>query len=372
MRIGSIVSECVRDIESGTTHAVAMMLAVLCSGLLLGGYEAVGVVGLETQAVTRINALADTRMIIASGDLIDGTVCDRLPDAANGPDASGALRAGDQVTPLSTPGKDIASYEVTPGLLRILAAGDRQANASSTPVSDTVDASGIWVSTDLADDFGLTVGSRLATDHGGATVAGVFAWPNDGRDTRLAYALVVPVSASAAPFGECWARQWPASGQTDNLLYSTVIVSGESTGGQAGVMAVNKGFDSHYDAHDSYTSRMTRWMPCAGLAAGLLIGVVGVRRRRLEYAGALHCGQSKGAQLLGIGLETLTWSGLGTISACSLIAAYCWRMAAGDPVAILLSAIRAPLALFAASMLAAVLAGLFVRESQLFRYFKTR
>lgn len=372
MRLGSIISECVRDIASGTAHAVAMMLAVLCCGLLLGGYEAVNVVGLERQAVTRIRSLADTRMVIASGDLIDGTVCDRLSDVENGPSASGAMRAGDQITLLSTPGKDIASYEVTPGLLRILAAGDRNAAASSMPVSDRIDASGAWISADLANDFGLTVGSRLATDHGTTNVAGVFAWPNDGRDTRLAYALVIPVSASAAPFGECWARQWPANEQTDNLLYSTVIASSGNSDGQAGVMAVNKGFDSHYDAHGSYSTRMTRWMPYAGLAAGLLIGVVGVRRRRLEYAGALHCGQSKGAQLLGIGLETLIWGGLGTISACSLIAAYCLRAAVSDPVAILLTALRTPTALFAGTLAAAILTGLSIRESQLFRYFKTR
>lgn len=56
---------------------------------------------------------------------------------------------------------------------------------------------------------------------------------------------------------------------------------------------------------------MTRWMPWLGLVVGLVFGAFGVRRRRLEYAGALHSGQSKGAQLLEIAVETLIWSWFG-------------------------------------------------------------
>lgn len=63
-----------------------------------------------------------------------------------------------------------------------------------------------------------------------------------------------------------------------------------------------------------------------GLAIGVLVGVFGVRRRRLEYAGALHSGQSKGAQLLGIGVETGVWAGLATFASCALLLAYAVRM----------------------------------------------
>ena len=148
------------------------------------------------------------------------------------------------------------------------------------------DVSGVWVSTDVAKDFGLTKGSVMQTEQGTMSVAGVFDWPNDGRDTRFAYAFLVPVSASNGTFDECWVRQWPQSGQTEDVLFSTLVASGSSS--NAGVTQVNKSFDSHYDAQASYGQRMTRWMPWLGLAVGLVLGAFGVRRRRLEYACLLY------------------------------------------------------------------------------------
>lgn len=83
----------------------------------------------------------------------------------------------------------------------------------------------------------------------------------------------------------------------------------------------------------------------------------GVRRRRLEYAGALHSGQSKGAQLLGIGVETGVWAGLATVASCALLLAYAVRMSRSDWVAVLAAAVRTPLAVFAGVMVASLFAG---------------
>ena len=77
------------------------------------------------------------------------------------------------------------------------------------------DVSGVWVPRDVAKDFRLAVGSALRTREGTTRVAGVFDWPNDGRDTRFAYAFIVPVSASASTFDECWVKRWPADGQME-------------------------------------------------------------------------------------------------------------------------------------------------------------
>ena len=199
------------------------------------------------------------------------------------------------------------------------------------------------------------------------TVAGVYQWPNDGRDTRLSYAILAPVAPDDGAFSECWARQWPLGGDLDGLLYATV------TGGdQAGVTSLNKGFDAHYDPTERYRARLTRWTPLLALGIGLAIGALAVRRRRLEYAGALHSGQSKGAQLLGIALETLVWSLPATLAALALLAGYCARAMPSDAAAVMLAAGRAPAALFAGAVLAALAVGLAVRENQLFAYFKTR
>lgn len=370
MRLWAVLSEAWRNVGAGTTHALVMAIAVLLAGGLLGGYEAVSVETLESQAVTRIRAYADVKTVV--GAPVDGAACDALAAPASSsasssglPSVSGAMRQGSQVTPLATPGRDVSSYEVTPGMIRLIAATDHTRRA---------DASGVWVSTAMARDFGLTTGSPLPTDKGATHVAGVFDWPNDGRDTRFAYAIVTPVSPSDGTFEECWAKQWPADSALDTLLLSVARVpdvAGASPG-SAGVTALNKGFDSHYDAQASYANRPTRSMPYAGLAIGLLMGVIAVRRRRLEYAGALHSGQSKGAQLFGVGVETLVWSGAGTIVSISLIGAYCARMVTSDPLAVFQTAIRTPIALLAGALVAALLTALTIRESQLFHYFKTR
>lgn len=180
----------------------------------------------------------------------------------------------------------------------------------------------------------------------------------------------MPVSASNGTFDECWVRQWPQSGQTGDLLYSTLVASGSSS--NAGVTQVNKSFDSHYDAQVSYGQRMTRWMPWLGLAVGLMFGAFSVRRRRLEYAGALHSGQSKGAQLLEITMETLIWSGLECVSSAALLGAYCVRMSIADAMTVWLGAMRTPCAIFAGVMVSSVLVGMTIRETQLFRFFKQR
>ena len=143
MRLGSVLSEALRNIGSGVSRAFVMFLAVLLSGTLLGGYEAMTVIDLESQAVQRINAYADVNAIV--GGTVDGTACDRLSDAGDGMTGTlaGAMRAGKQIVPLATPGKDISSYDVTPGMIRLIAG-----NAKA-------DVSGVWVPRDVAKDFGL-------------------------------------------------------------------------------------------------------------------------------------------------------------------------------------------------------------------------
>ncbi|MGN0103188.1 hypothetical protein [Bifidobacterium thermacidophilum] len=389
MNLRSICSEAVRNISAGTTRAAWFFLVMLITGVLLGGYEAMSIVQLEQEAITRISSDADTKALI--GASVDGQACDGLEMVHNGPSLAGAARAAESITASSTPGMELPAYEVTPGFIKLLASGQKTANASSSSssssssasssaqqgaastqqeVNETADTSGIWISTDVSHDFGLVKGSVMQTNRGDMTIAGVFSWPNDGRDTRFAYAAMIPVSASSGEFTECWAKQWPVSEQTNDLLYSTAIVSG--TGGNTTVAQVNKSFDSRYNAYSSYKNRMTVWLPYVSLAVGVIAGVISVRRRRLEYAGALHVGQTKGAQLLEMTLETLIWAGLATIACLALLCAYCWRMSTDGWMNIFIAACRIPATGFAGAMAATFLAGLSVRESQLLRFFKSR
>ncbi|MBM6687134.1 hypothetical protein H9X89_16415, partial [Faecalicatena contorta] len=47
MRLGSVLSEAMRNIAAGTSRAFLLFLAVLLFGGLLGGYEAMTVMALE-------------------------------------------------------------------------------------------------------------------------------------------------------------------------------------------------------------------------------------------------------------------------------------------------------------------------------------
>lgn len=114
MRLGSIISETLRNIASGTAHALAMFLAVLFAGTLLGGYEAMSVMRLETEAAVRIRAFADVKTVV--GGNVDGLACDRLSDHGDPSFISGAMRSGPQVVPLATKGIELSSYEVTAGM----------------------------------------------------------------------------------------------------------------------------------------------------------------------------------------------------------------------------------------------------------------
>ena len=74
MRLRSVLSEALRNIGAGVSHALLMFAAVLFASTLLGGYEAANVVGLETEAVQRINAYADVGAIVG-GDACRSTDC---------------------------------------------------------------------------------------------------------------------------------------------------------------------------------------------------------------------------------------------------------------------------------------------------------
>ena len=104
----------------------------------------------------------------------------------------------------------------------------------------------------------------------------------------------------------------------------------------------------------------------------VVFGAFSVRRRRLEYAGALHSGQSQGAQLLEITAETMIWSGLACASSAALLSAYCVRMSSADAMTVWLGAMRTPCAIFAGVMVSSMLVGMTIRETQLFRFFKQR
>lgn len=55
-----------------------------------------------------------------------------------------------------------------------------------------------------------------------------------------------------------------------------------------------------------------------------------------------------------------------------MLGAYCARMVSSDPGGVLLGAVRAPLAMAAGAVAAAMIAGATICQSQLFRFLKKR
>ena len=357
MRFSSIWSEACRNVACGASHAVILLLGVLVCALGLGGVELGSVTSLEQQAAQRLSADADISTVI--GGKVDGAACDRL--AGSGPRASGAMRAGDSVRLLATPGRELSSYQVTPGMLTILAGTGQRA-----------DSTGVWVSSLLAGDFGLSRGSELSTSNGRTHVAGVFDWPRDGRDSRFAYSVLIPVSASSGQFEECWARQWPASSSVNELLESTVIAGSAADSTNIGISRVNKGFDQHYDATSSYMSRPSRLAAPLALLVGVLIGFAAVWWRRLPYAADLHSGQSKADQLLEMLCEQISWAWAGALCATVLLAGIAQRLAPSDQWAVWAASVRPVGLLLCGVVLSQTVSCLCVRQSQLFRLFKNR
>ena len=120
MRLRSILSETMRNVGAGNAHALALFVAVLLGGMLLGGYEAYTVGAMEHEAMARVEAMADVDTVV--GGTVDGGACDRLAQSSGVPIAqSGAVRTGEEITPLSTPNNALQSFEVTQGMLSLIA-----------------------------------------------------------------------------------------------------------------------------------------------------------------------------------------------------------------------------------------------------------
>ncbi|MDR1387965.1 MAG: hypothetical protein LBJ44_10385 [Propionibacteriaceae bacterium] len=354
MTIRSVLSEVWRNVSSGTTKAV--LWAVLTGAMLtlLSLVDAAAIRDVERQALAFQAAAADVRKLPAAGQ-IDGAACDglaRVPTVG----AAGAVREVDPIQVQQAPGTPLTAYQVTVGLGSVIGL-------------DGADPLGVWIEAGLAQSLLVAPGDVLTTAEGDLPVAAVFTWPDDGRDIRFGFAVLVPRVPDVA-FDECWIRAWPVVDDNDQLLRSTVVVSSSMAAVQIGQL--NKNLGVELDAHRLFQKRVTRHVQWAAPLAMLMIGFVASWRRRLEYASALHAGQLRGDALLGTGLETLVWAATGALVAL-----------AGDLVGIRVLGIAQVKAVWllgarmvawsvAAALSGTLLGAWLIRERDLFHYFRTR
>ena len=360
MRAGGIFGEAQRNITTRTTRAamfaLTLGLAVAAACLL----DTLTTISLQQRA-QEWDASGAAVHVLAADQAIDGDSCAALTVAGGEtrrPIASaGALTAGPTLTFAATASSSLPSFVVTPSLAEVLRL--------------EADAEGVWISDQLADTLSAAVGDRLDTDRGPLTVAGVFRWPDDGRDQRIAYSVLVP-SATHARYDECWATITPSNPAALDLLRSAGVVTPQSTS-SAPIAMLNNTLGQEFDAWAQYDSRTSRYVGLLVPFFGLVLGYIATRLRRLEYASALHAGVTRRDLSLTATVETLAWVVPAVAAATAAVALTASRLTdptnavdlvAGQLPALLAAVITAPLGVLAALAL--------THEHHLFAYFKER
>ena len=361
MRLSAILSEAARNIGHGTTRVVlfALLLGSIAGGLAVA--DALAVYTLESQAQTFRQSGAATR-ILQSESAIRGTVCDALANGSNSVSAAGALSETTPIDLAALPTTSIPAFRVSPGLVALMGGAPEHAGA--------------WISDTLAETLAVAPGEMLQTSTGMVTIAGIYPYPNDGRDNRLGFAMLIPVAADRT-FDECWATAWPLGESTDLLLRSSAFAPGSTDALQIGQL--NKTLGATFHGALAFDSRITKFAYPLIAVAGLSLGWASIRARRLEHAAALHAGQRRPEQLTTIIVETATWGLLGSAIAgilllVPMIGSDLWGSPAPQPsttsvLPIVIAAL--PIALGSA-LVGASIAAFTTRERHLFRYFKER
>ncbi|MHA7619369.1 hypothetical protein ACX12M_12690 [Cellulosimicrobium cellulans] len=355
MRAGSTMSEAWRNVLTGTTRAAPYAVVLLLAVGVLAAVDARAVVDVVRGAQDFRDAGASVQ-VLESPEHVDAARCEALTQIT-GVRAAGALRAGEPVRALKLPGSELSTYEITPGLARVL-----------DPSATT--ASGVWLASDLAEALGIRAGDQIATSTGTAVVAGVYPYPDDGRVRTLGYTLLAPVPATGS-FDACWAEIWPADATTAAYLRTALVPdpSGETRPTQS---QLNARLGTSYDAPALLAERLTRHAPVAALAVGIALGYTAIRSRRLELAAALHARVPRPALAWQALPETLAW----TLAATTVAATALWWVAAWENpdlgIETWATGARSLAAGAVGTFLGAQTAVLTTREKHLFRYFKER
>ncbi|GAA3747148.1 hypothetical protein GCM10022225_33660 [Plantactinospora mayteni] len=355
MRARSIASEAYRNLASGTTRALLLAIALATVGAGLAIADARSVVTMERRAAEFVSSGASVRVMVAR-KTTDAAACERL-GGIPGVRSAGALRETEPVVLRAMAGNPIQAYAVTPGLIEVL---------GGVPAA----SAGAWLPAQLAETLGVRPGAELATGGGTLTVAGVYHYPDDGRDSRLHHAALLPQPA-AGTFDECWADIWPFSEARDSLLHTAFTVDAGSSD-PVTIGQLNTRLGTRFDGLGEFAGRPTRYAPHGCALAGLVLGFLAVRMRRLEIAGALHLGQSRRSLLATHLIETAAWSSAALLLAAAALVFGVVLGDTADPGSVYLIDIRGPVAATLAAHAGAVLALATIRERHLFGYFKNR
>jgi hypothetical protein len=268
----AVLSEAWRNVCSGTTRALtafAVLLAIVVSAGALDGAS----VRQITARVHDFRAHAADVFTVAAAGQINGSACSALTDG-HAVRASGALRAASAATPTAAPYTPIPVYDVSAGLLRVL----------GVHVTHT---SGVWASRAVATQYAVSPQRPLSTASELVPISGIIDYPEDGRNSVLAFSLLRLV-ADDEDFDQCWATVWPYA--PDAVAALLAVIAGGPSAADVTTDQLNATLGREYDPRAAFATRPTRWAPLVCLPAAMLLGAFSVWRRRLELAAALHLG----------------------------------------------------------------------------------
>lgn len=355
MRASEIFREAWRNVAGGAARAGWLTSAFVLLIGLLSLAELATVSGLDLRARQYHDAGASIR-ILKVERAVDAHRCDMLP-VTDGIVSAGALRSMAPLGISSLRGLTTPAFEVSRGFQAVLG------------LDDALEP-GALISEPLAKRWDVRAGDTVATDQGSMRIAAVFPYPdNDGRDTRLANAVLLP-ALGQSDFDECWADVWPSTAGFDSLIRTSLSL--ESKDASASIMTLNPCLGQYFSGAAEYRDRVTRFMPLGAALVGCGLGIVGGVRRRLEYASGLHAGISPTHLSLISLTEVAGWAGFSALTTTA-IAAVISRVATpsiADAMVGHLFFIGGAGALGAVA--GAMLVTASTREAKLFKYFKQR
>lgn len=360
MRLGSIASEARQNVLSGTTRA---LLLTLILGVLAGAIavaEARTIEGIDQRVSDFVAAGGNIHIIRADG-AVNPAKCENLTPQ-DGARHSGALREGPTLHPLALPGSTLIAHEVSPGFVQTI-----RASSGATPVSGL----GSWVSTDLLESLGLVVGETLVVAEGRLVAGGTFETPTDGRARTLAYSALSPVPPQGQ-FDECWVSAPPSWG-AEAVNLRVVLDPGVSPDAVE-MTQYNPTLGERVSRADLLAQRPTRLAWLWAIVAGAGLGLGATMARRLELTLAMSLGVTRTALFVQVALKSAAWVLLGSTGAIAAVVLSLpgeGLASAGEtsPLALAVSCVAIA---GASGVLGSATACLWLRESSLYRLFKSR
>ncbi|GAA4675165.1 hypothetical protein [Frondihabitans cladoniiphilus] len=348
------IGEGLRDIASGASRPLlfAILFAVTAGGAATWG--AVDTTSAVLAADAYVEAGAAT-FVETSPGRIDGRACDSLVDLASVRAAGAVRESPDGLVAEALPRTRIPLFTATQGFSDVI--------GFSAPLS-----LGVVVSTEVASILGATPGATVATMNGPTTVAGVYDYPDDGREAGLAYAAVEAASSIEERYDACWMTVWPEDETAVAALSRTVISADEASAERPTLRQLNS------TKGDRFVDHRTTSRPLVGglaWAAATLSGFGFVWFRRLVVSADRHAGMGRRAQILSLGVQAGIWSLSG--SALSFVAVICvTRVSEQNRDPTVWNALVVLLIAMIGAQLGTAAGVATVRERHFFRYFKER